>query len=678
MSRERRSDTDKGPFSTTPSELSLGTENGGFAEEDEKAVSSKPRASASSTTAGRPDALKSSAGEPPTQLPAEPTTESPVGAPTEPPIEPTTEPSGKEECEEAQGKEPQNEQPVRIPWWKRSMATSKQRSADARIKKETVAPLLRPLSAKYKDSFAYKTVRDRLPVILTKVIDTVFRDRMEIERVLGPEAREETKQIVGRLARLRNEMVTNKPMTPVEDDFEGCRNMEQPFRLTAKLRDYDPFSKLKQDALYGSFNAVRALCDILRWNTPRDATLETLQQTTYRLVELSLWGNRCDLSLSSGTDTSTQAGSLQLTERLRPYIICSHTDRLMHYLCRLRERNFDGEVVHLHCVLDNSGYELATDLVLLDFLHETQYVNRVTIHVKAIPWFVSDVTRRDLFWTLREMEDSDHTATQALSQRCQHRIMQGVWYVMDDIFWTQSFDYAEMATRRPDLYNLLQSADLLLFKGDLNYRKLVGDLNWNPTVPFKQALRGFEPTFVCALRTLKADTVVGIDPVILDKVAQRSSNWMVTGEYAVIQCAGEEHVKGPSLASTPESVSSPKISGTSTPVHESTNSDSLVHTTASVHKKKSSDMHQEARKPSGTAAEQVNESALNESAASATEPSATAVSKTTIGTTAAASSSTIHEVPQRSSRSSGPDDTKKHSGNSSRSAAKDAPLHKSE
>nr|XP_037268438.1 uncharacterized protein LOC119159709 [Rhipicephalus microplus] len=718
MSRERRSDTDKGPFSTTPSELSLGPENEGFAEDD-KAVSSKPRASASSTTARRPDALESSAGEPPTQLPAEPTTEPPLqptaGASAEPttesPVGPPTEPSGKEECEEAQGKEPQDEQPVRIPWWKRSMATSKQRSADAQIKKETVAPLLRPLSAKYKDSFAYETVRDRLPVILTKVIDTVFRDRMEIERVLGPEAREETKQIVGRLARLRNEMVTNKPMTPVEDDFEDAeiwnnvlkeytskngrephwyeapwlyietyfyRRIFEAFRLTAKLRDYDPFSKLKQDALYGSFNAVRALCDILRWNTPRDATLETLQQTTYRLVELSLWGNRCDLSLSSGTDTSTQAGSLQLTERLRPYIICSHTDRLMHYLCRLRERNFDGEVVHLHCVLDNSGYELATDLVLLDFLHETQYVNRVTIHVKAIPWFVSDVTWRDLFWTLREMEDSDHTATQALSQRCQHRIMQGVWYVMDDIFWTQSFDYAEMATRRPDLYNLLQSADLLLFKGDLNYRKLVGDLNWNPTVPFKQALRGFEPTFVCALRTLKADTVVGIDPVILDKVAQRSSNWMVTGEYAVIQCAGEEHVKGPSLASTPESVSSPKISGTSTPVHESTNSDSLMHTTASIHKKKSSDMHQEARKPSGTAAEQVNESALNESAASATEPSATAVSKTTIGTTAAASSSTIHEVPQRSSHSSGPDDTKKHSGNSSRSAAKDAPLHKSE
>ncbi|XP_037510911.1 uncharacterized protein LOC119387556 [Rhipicephalus sanguineus] len=733
LSRERRSDTDKGPFSSTPSEHSLGPENEGFTEE-KKATSSMHRASASSDTARLPDALKSSAGEPPTELaaeltteppvqpttepPAEPTTEPPVEPTTgpsaepmtEPPVEPTTGPSAEptteppveapgEQHEEPHIKVPQNEQPARVPWWKRSLATSKHRSADARIQKEAGAPLLLPLSAKYKDSFAYKTVRDRLPVILTKVIDTVFRDRMDIERVLGPEAREETKLVVGRLARLRNEMVTNKPMIPIEDDFEDTetwnsvlneytskngrephwyeapwlyietyfyRRIFEAFRLTAKLRDYDPFSKLKRDALYGSFNAVRTLCDILRWNTPRDATLETLQQTTYRLIELSLWGNRCDLSLSSGADTSTQAGSLQLTERLRPYIISSHADRLMHYLCRLRERNFDGEAIHLHCVLDNSGYELATDLILLDFLHETRYVSTVTIHVKAIPWFVSDVMRRDLFWTLREMEDSDHTATQALSERCQHRIMEGVWYVMDDVFWTQSFDYAEMATRRPDLYKLLQSADLLLFKGDLNYRKLVGDLSWNPTVPFKQALRGFEPTFVCALRTLKADTVAGIDPAILGEVAQRSPDWMVTGEYAVIQCAGAEHTKGPSLAPTPESVGR-------TPVYKLATSAS-VHTIVSAHPEQSSDVHQEAREPSGTAPEQVNETARS---GSATAASATAGSKTAVSTTAAASSSTIQEPAQQSTHSSVPDDTKKQS-HTSGSAANDAPPHKFE
>ncbi|XP_075537851.1 uncharacterized protein LOC142572551 [Dermacentor variabilis] len=660
--REQRTGTDRGPFSSTPIERSVTSEYEGFITET-KAVSSKPetpskhRESASSDTAKLPDMRKSSsASEPPSEEQFE------------------AAPSNVTQKEE--------EQPARMPRWKQPLTRSpKDRSADAESKK--TAPL--PLSAKDINSFAYKTVRDRLPVILTKVIDTVFRDRMDIERVLGLEAREETKFVVARLAKLRNEMVTNKPMVRIEDDFEdadiwnsvlneyttkhGCeprwfeapwlyietyfyRRIFEAFQLTTKLRDYDPFNKVKRDALYGSFSAVRALCDFLRRNTPRDATVETLQRTTYRLIEVSLWGNRCDLSLSCGADSSSQAGSLQQTERLRQYIISNHADKLLQHLCRLWERNFNGELIQLHCVLDNSGYELATDLALLDFLHETGYVATVTIHTKAIPWYVSDVMRRDLFWTLRELEDSDHIATQALGERCQRRIKDGVWYVMDDVFWTQSFDYAEMATRRPDLYKILQSADLILFKGDLNYRKLVGDLSWHPTVSFKKALRGFEPTFVCALRTLKADTLAGIDPAIVSVVAQRSPDWMVTGEYAVIQCAGVECKEEPSLLPTPSDESSPKKSSTGTSVHELGTSAS-AHAGVSVHRAQSTDVHQEARRSSSSAPEQA--------------------SGTAVGATAAASSSTSQKPGQQSTAHSSPPDGAKKLSSTSCSVDQDAP-----
>lgn len=54
------------------------------------------------------------------------------------------------------------------------------------------------LSARFEGSFAYKTVKDRLPVILTKVIDHLSRKASYIESSHGPTGREEVKQTIGR------------------------------------------------------------------------------------------------------------------------------------------------------------------------------------------------------------------------------------------------------------------------------------------------------------------------------------------------------------------------------------------------------------------------------------------------------------------------------------------------
>lgn len=52
-------------------------------------------------------------------------------------------------------------------------------------------------------------------------------------------------------------------------------------------------------------------------------------------------------------------------------------------------------------------------------------------------------------------------------------------------FWTYPHAFCDMKEAAPDLYEELAKSNLLIFKGDLNYRKLVGDRYWPWDYPFE-------------------------------------------------------------------------------------------------------------------------------------------------------------------------------------------------
>lgn len=91
-----------------------------------------------------------------------------------------------------------------------------------------------------------------------------------------------------------------------------------------------------------------------------------------------------------------------------------------------------------------------------------------------------------------------------------------------------------MKLQSPHLYTKLGQAGLILFKGDLNYRKLLGDINWDYTTDLKIALRGFQPTNIVTLRTIKADVIVGLTPGLADELFDKQNDWMTTGQYGLI------------------------------------------------------------------------------------------------------------------------------------------------
>ena len=193
--------------------------------------------------------------------------------------------------------------------------------------------------------------------------------------------------------------------------------------------------------------------------------------------------------------------------------------------------------IRIDFVLDNSGFELFTDLCFAEFLLHANFAEEIHLHTKEIPWFVSDASKNDILWMVEQMRASSNKCLSLLGDRWFQRFRDGSFILQSHQFWTLAHDFSEMKSIAPDLYEELSGAKIVFFKGDLNYRKLVGDRKWSHTTPFKDALWGFLPAPLCSLRTLKADVQVGLSPGQDDHLEAISKDWMTSGTYAVIQFA---------------------------------------------------------------------------------------------------------------------------------------------
>jgi len=208
-----------------------------------------------------------------------------------------------------------------------------------------------------------------------------------------------------------------------------------------------------------------------------------------------------------------------------------------------------------------AGFELFTDLVFADFLVTyTPHVSTVVFHPKLIPWFVSDVTPGDFTDTIRSLLDPEFLPPPAGMDFEHLRTMIKRWekYVDEGIFalsvpaatplgggsdgaaqlaefWTSPAPYWDMRIHAPSLWKGLKASDLVIFKGDLNYRKLTGDVQWPAWTAFSTALGPLAGSFtLLSLRTNKADVVVGVEREVAEKLDGSGSKWRVDGRYALI------------------------------------------------------------------------------------------------------------------------------------------------
>jgi hypothetical protein len=182
-------------------------------------------------------------------------------------------------------------------------------------------------------------------------------------------------------------------------------------------------------------------------------------------------------------------------------------------------------------VADNAGRELIPDLLLLDHLLHHGRARRAALHVKAYPYYISDATTADVVDAVRRLTGAKGAAADA-GERLWTAMTDGRLEIRTHPFSCAPLPYADMPD---DLRAEFAAADLTIFKGDLNYRRLVGDRLYPPTTPFRDTTAYF-PGPVAALRTLKSDVIVGLDAATeAALVAAEEQRWRTSGTHALIQ-----------------------------------------------------------------------------------------------------------------------------------------------
>ncbi|MFI9819379.1 damage-control phosphatase ARMT1 family protein [Streptomyces sp. NPDC052013] len=242
------------------------------------------------------------------------------------------------------------------------------------------------------------------------------------------------------------------------------------------------------------------------------------EEQTRALLHGSLWGNRADLGFRLSAEGAQETAAV-------PGLVADDSARLRSLLGTTGTGT-------LCLVADNAGRELVPDLLLVAHLLAHGRIARAVLHVKPYPYYVSDATGADVIDALRRLTGSGGAAAE-YGHRLWSALSDGRLVLRAHPFSCSPLPYADMPD---DLRAEFASAALTVVKGDLNYRRLVGDRYWPPTTPFAD-VTGYFPGPVAALRTLKSDVITGLtaDTVAALDAAEAGGRWRTSGTHALIQ-----------------------------------------------------------------------------------------------------------------------------------------------
>jgi uncharacterized protein with ATP-grasp and redox domains len=376
-----------------------------------------------------------------------------------------------------------------------------------------------PITGADARSFAHFTIKNRLPEILRKVrgendLDTDGRAGI---------AKLENDLLRGTLYRF----ATGQPDDDRWDAWvlphEGCTFFEAPFyfveayfyrRVAAAVSYFSAETAPKRDPfLYTKLSDIRKNHDFFSEQMAHLASSSQREIDNFLLN--SLWGNRADLS--------------QLPASARNESPLTHKALLVNDAPEASGLIQQAGIIDM--VLDNAGVELFTDLLLCHHLLRQGSARRIRLHVKPYPTFVSDAVEHDVHLLLQVLVENHDGAVRDWAASVQKMVHEGAVQIVSSAIWNWPLHFyaltAEMNTLMPD-------SDFIIFKGDANYRRLLGDRQV-PMDAQAKALINYLPVPALALRTLKSEIACGLSEDLVMQLHSQQPEWMTNGRFGMMQ-----------------------------------------------------------------------------------------------------------------------------------------------
>jgi uncharacterized protein with ATP-grasp and redox domains len=366
--------------------------------------------------------------------------------------------------------------------------------------------------------FAHNTMKVRVPAILRET------------EALNPDY---PTSISTALVQFAHDMENDQPITLIDalsPDYEQWATSYAP---------HAGDTWLNTDWFFAEIYCYRLLMQIVRWwETGRDpfapkksaelgsselwerieevvsSVDQPFEERLLKLVYAALWGNRMDLSYKASQSHGTKSAEDDL-------LVDGAAAVVRHLL------DHHGDI---HMIIDNTGTELAMDLALADGLLQLAD-NRVIIHPKMHPTFVSDATASDILTLIDKIQGQTNSSVRHFGDRLHQAFETRRLRFAPDFYWNSTRLLWDMP---PHLVNAFKTASLVIIKGDANYRRMVGDSLWPPETPFATVTDYF-PAPLLALRTLKSDLVVGLPSGLVEHLDLSDPHWRTNGRRGLIQ-----------------------------------------------------------------------------------------------------------------------------------------------